>query len=267
VSAIVFLIEQIAPALYILIALALVLAARSWQQARHAYRSTQFGLERNLAHYQMGGALTALALWFEAGLIVVGVQQVIAPTIRADRELLGLNPYFAARQEDGIFRTPTPPPPSGTLALDVGQYDLGGEQQLEIFLTPTPIPTPPGTIESAPPVSGCVDDHAQLQIPANGMRVFLTTRVVGTAYIENFSSYTLQLSGPGTLNQFVTLDASTVPLTEVGTLSQFDPAPYEHEPGTYKFRLLVFDTTTELRAHCEVTIFISAPIPTPTPLR
>jgi len=54
------------------------------------------------------------------------------------------------------------------------------------------------------------------------------------------------------------------PMTEMGELGQFVPSFYE--PGTYQFRLIVFDTTNAARASCTVTIYISEPIPTATPL-
>lgn len=262
-STIVFLIEQIAPALYIFIGLAVFWYWRQWGQARRNYRTTSYMLERDLARYRVAGSLTAIVLLFEAGLVVAGIQRVVAPTVREDRETLGIANTFQQSVEDGDFHTPAPSPPSGTLPIPVGDYDLGAQQEFTIRLTPIPTDTPVGTIDPADDPSGCNTPYAMLQIPANGMKVFQTIRVDGIANYDSFSSYKLELSGPGTLNQFVTLDEGTIPLTEVGTLSQFNPSHYE--PGTYLFRLMVFDTTTTLQAHCEITIYITEPIPTPTP--
>jgi hypothetical protein len=94
------------------------------------------------------------------------------------------------------------------------------------------------------------------------MRVFQPIVVMGTAYFDNFSQYTLEIAREG--DQFARADTIFVPVNELGTLSQFNPAPYE--PGTYQFRLMVFDTTDTLRASCQVTIYISEPIPTATPI-
>lgn len=262
-STIVFLIEQVAPALYILVTIALFTYWRRWRHARYAYRAAGFELERAVTRYKIGGAFTMMLLSIEAGLIVFGVQNIVAPTVREDRALTGIVESFQAVPDDGPFRTPTSPPPSGQLPIDASGYDLGSQQELQIRLTPVPTNTPVGTIEPAPAPSGCTDDHAFLSIPTNGMRVFQTIRVEGTAYHDNFSSYKIEISGPGTLNQFVVLDEGTLPVTETGTLSQFDPTPYE--PGIYQFQLMVFDTTTTLKAHCRITIRISEPVPTPTP--
>jgi hypothetical protein len=263
-ASIVFLIEQIAPALYIFLVLTVLYYVRVWQHSRHALSTTTFELERHLSQKQTGKALMAIVLLFEAGLMVFGFQSVVAPTIRDDREQIGIIEDFQRGREDGDFRTPTPQPASGDLRIPIDRdYDIGAQQNIIIRLTPVPTNTPVGTIEPADDPMGCDTPYAILTIPANGMKVFQTIRVEGVAYHENFSSFKIELSGPSTLNQFVVLDEGTIPLAEVGTLSQFNPAGYE--PGDYFFRLMVFDTTTAMQAFCEITIYITEPIPTPTP--
>ena len=263
-ATIVFLIEQIAPALYIFIVLAGLYYVRRWRRWRQAQSTTTFELERYMAQRQTASALMVIALLFEASLLVFGFQNVVAPTIRDDREQSGVVEDFQRGRNDGDFRTPTSQPASGDLRIPVDRnYPIGPQQELIIRLTPVPTNTPVGTIEPAAAPSGCNTPYATLRIPANGMKVFQTTRVEGTAYHESFSSFKIEISGPATLNQFVVLDEGTSQLVEVGTLSQFNPADYE--PGTYLFRLSVFDTTTAMRAYCEITVYITEPIPTPTP--
>jgi hypothetical protein len=264
VSTFVFLIEQISIGLYILIGVGIFWFWRRWVEARRAYRSSTFELERDLARYQRANATMVLVLLAELALVVVGVQQVVAPTIREDMELQGIAAVSEIPLGDGEFVTPTRAAPSGQIPVDASGVDLGGQQEQAIFVTPTLTPTPVGTIEPAPDAIGCQDSRAELQIPANGMRVFQPIRVVGTAHIDDFSSYKLEINGPGTMNQYGVLYNGTSPLLEPGTLTQFNPAPYE--PGTYVFRLAVFDSTATMRASCQVTIYISEPIPTATPL-
>lgn len=263
-STLVFLIEQLAVGLYILIAAGIFWYWRQWRQARRAYRSTTFELERNVARYRIGGALTVMILLVEYGLMVAGVQRVVAPTVRDDQELVEIVDSFRHQPVEVPFQTPTRAAPLVTLPVDASGNDLGGQQSTASIPTATPIPpTPVGTIEAnAPAASGCNSPDAMLLIPANGMRVFQPIPITGSANHEDFRALKLELSGPGTANQFVILDESMVPYPQPGILAQFDPAAYE--PGPYRFRLTVFDSTTTLQAYCEVTIFITTPPATPS---
>ena len=97
-----FLVEQIAPALYIFIVLVVILLARRWMIARRALRATTFELERSIARHRTGATLTAIALAIEAGLMVYGIQDVVAPTIREDRASLGIVETIPIRSDDGV---------------------------------------------------------------------------------------------------------------------------------------------------------------------
>ena len=263
-STLVFLIEQLAVGLYILIAAGIFWYWRQWRQARRAYRATTFELERSVARYRIGGALTVMVLLIEFGLMVTGIRGVVAPTVRDDQELVEIVDSFRHQPVDVPFQTPTRAAPLVTLPVDASGNDLGGQQNTTPFSTTTPIPpTPVGTIEAnAPAASGCTSPNAILLIPANGMRVFQSLPITGSAYHADFHAYKLELRGPGTADQFVILSESMVPFQQAGILAQFNPAAYE--PGPYRFRLMVFDSTTTLQAHCEVTIYISDPLPTPS---
>lgn len=260
-TTLVFLIEQIATGLYFLIGLGILLAWRSWRQARLEYRATYFELERDLSRYRQANALTVLILLLELGLIVLGVQQVVAPYIRAEGETVLTTAQIV---QDGVFNTPTPS------ITDGGQIDPSGVQigeedpALQVLLTPTLTPTPVGTIvPNAPSVVGCDTPNATLLVPANGMRVFEPLTVIGTANTSDFAEYRFEIRG-GDIANFAVYDRHLVPVPETGTLGQFNPAPYP--AGRYEFRLMVFDITNTLRASCLVNIYISEPVPTPTPL-
>lgn len=273
-SNIVFLIEQIAIGLYILIGVGILIFWSRWRTARFDVRSTRFELERDLARFRRDNALTMMILSIEMALVVTGIQRVVAPTMRSDIELeqlIAMNNQEDVVEvaNDGVFATPTRPAPLSNLPIE--PVELPRDDEVSVFATPTLTPTPVGTIEpNAPPVYGCNTPNAFLQIPANGMRVFQVIRVAGTAFVDNFSSYKLEISGPTTLNSFWVIDEGFIPVSgqdeenPENTLSQFNPDPYE--PGTYQFQLTVFDATSELKASCMVTIYISRPIPTPTPL-
>ncbi|MCU0479882.1 MAG: hypothetical protein MUE54_01565 [Anaerolineae bacterium] len=271
-SNIVFLIEQIAIGLYILIGVGILIFWSRWRAAQFDIRSTRFELERDFARFRRDNALTMMILSIEMALIVLGIQRIVAPTMRSDIELeqlIAINNQTDVVEvvSDGVFATPTRPAPLSNLPIE--PVELPRDDEVSVFATPTLTPTPVGTIEpNAPPVYGCNTPNAFLQIPANGMRVFQTIRVAGTAFVDDFSRYKLEISGPTTQNSFWVIDEGTIPVrvedTANNTLSQFNPDPYT--PGTYQFQLTVFDTTNELKASCMVTIYISRPIPTPTPL-
>jgi len=268
VSNLIFLIEQVAIGLYILIGVGIIMFWLRWRVARFDVRATRFELERDFAKFRRDNALTLMVLGVELALIVFGIQRIVAPTVRSDQELERLiamnnSETVIETPSDGVFITPTRPAPLSNLPIE--PVELPRDNEFSVFVTPTLTPTPVGTIEpNAPSVYGCDTPNAFLQIPANGMRVFQVIRVAGTAFVDDFSSYKLEISGPTTLNTFWVIDEGSIPIDELGTLSQFNPDPYAE--GTYQFQLTVFDTTRELKASCMVTIYLSRPIPTPTPL-
>ncbi len=270
-STIAFLVEQTAFALYIFIAIGVIWHFRKWVISGYELRATTFELERSYARERRANAFFALLLFAEFGLVIAGVQNVVAPTIREDRavvEAMNAADESDMNQEavaDGVFATSTPPAVVQPPNIDASGVDLGDDPQQQIFIRPTETFTPVGTIEpNAPEVLGCSNENATLQIPANGMRVFQTIPVRGTAFWPEFSEFKLEIAGPQTLGQFTPWYVDPVPAEDLSTLTQFNPDGYE--PGTYQFRLTVFDSTAMLVASCQVTIYISEPIPTATPL-
>lgn len=263
-NGIVFLIEQTAIGWYILIGVGLLWYWRKWVTSRFAYRATQFELERDLARYQRANSLTAMVLLAEAAMVIVGVQQVVAPTLREDMQMRGVEVEIV--REDGDFATPTPPAViEGVVIDDSGVDDLGAQDEQVIFITPTLTPTFVGTIlPNMPPPAGCDRPEAQLQIPANGMVVHVPIEVRGTAYGEGFGSWKLEIRPADGSRNFAPFDQGVQPIAQLGNLSQFDPTVYEN--GMYNVRLMVFDTFDNLIHSCQVMIEIRDPIPTPTPI-
>ncbi len=263
IAGLVFFIEQISTGLYIVLGVLMFLALRWWLRANGSYRSTHFELEREVARYNRANAGTVVILLFELVLIVIGLQQVVAPTLRGT---LNLEVSIASIAEDGDFRTPIPSPPSGGLVIDPSGVQLGEvDPAQQILPTPTLTPTPVGTIVPNAPPAQCASPEAGLAIPANGMVIFEPITVVGVANTENFSFYRFELKGESTSGNFAIIGVDgTQAVPQQAALGQFVPAYYA--PGEYEFRLTVFDITTAVRASCTVTIYISEPIPTPTPL-
>jgi hypothetical protein len=258
---IVFLVEQIANGLYILIGVGILLAWRNWLRQRREYRSTHFELERQLARYQRANSATLLALLLELLLIVFGIQRVVAPTIRAT----AVNMTLPGQVIEPPFNTPTPFF-SSDAQIDASGVQIGEEDPAQrVLATPAPTFTPVGTIVPNVPTPGdCNTEAASLQIPANGMLVFEPINIVGVANTDNFAFYRFELRGPQTFGSFAVLRDYDQPVATNGELGAFVPSVYE--PGEYQFRLTVFDIANAPRASCTVTIYISEPIPTPTPL-
>lgn len=269
-STLVFFVEQTAVALYIFVGVGMVWYYRKWLLASYEFRSAGYELGRDYARQRRGAALFAVLLLAEGGLLVLGVQTVVAPTVREDRAVAAVMQPMSQTinndtAQDGEFATSTPPAVVDLPEFDTSGIELGVDDGFVVFVTPTLTPTPVGTIEpNPPPLIGCDTEYASLQIPANGMRVFQPIRVAGVAYYDDFSQFKLEIAGPETLGEFWVLDSVPFPADQLSTLSQFDPDVYD--PGTYQFRLTVFDTTDTLVASCQVNIFISRPEPTPTPL-
>jgi hypothetical protein len=262
-SAFVFLIEQLATGLYILLGGAFLLTGHGLLRARREYRAASFGLMRDESRFQQANRLTLMVLLIQAALIVHGIQTVVAPTIRTRQpNAVAVNQVV----NDGLFVTPTPPPVAEGVVIDASGVELFPTDPADVvFATPTLTPTPVGTIlPNPPPVSGCDTPEATLQIPANGMLVFEPLSVIGTAYAPDFAYYRLEISGESTLDEFRIISQNTSQVVERGGLGQLVPAIYA--PGEYRFRVTVYDITNTLRAACMVNITISEPLPTATPL-
>lgn len=262
-SGFVFLIEQTAIGLYLLIGAGLFVTWTRWRRAQRYLRATQFELEREIYRHQRANQSTVFVLLVQLGLVVLGIQLIVAPAIRKqDNVSVEVNTVAT----DGLFDTPTPAAVQfGSSPIDASGVDLGDEEIVKVLATPTLTPTPVGTIlPNPPPVAGCDTPNATLQVPANGQLIFEPLTVIGTANIENFAFYRFEINGPSTFGSFAILRQYDQPVSEIGTLGQLSPAFYD--PGEYQFRLTVFDITNVLKAVCTVNITISEPIPTATPL-
>ncbi len=267
----VFFVEQIAPGLYILCGLGVLLGMRSYYLARRAVAGAQFELEKELAQYHLANALTIVIAMVEIGLAVLAIARVVAPTLRAlppqttaPVAIAAETPFVTAIPGSQTSAQGTATPGS-IFAEGVEIPGLEDELNLAPFATPTLTPTPVGTIiPDVPPALGCDTPDAMLTIPANGMVVFEATNVVGSANAADFAFYRFELKGPATNNAWTVLADYTVPVVQ-GELGQIVPTLLI--PGEYRFRLAVFDITNTRRAFCEVTVIISQPIPTPTPIR
>lgn len=256
-TSLVYSVEKIAMGLYLLSVAGIVLMAYRFQQARRELSVAQFKLERDIALVKRANAITFGLLLVEFMFAVWAIANLMAPTVR-DIEL-GNRPNNTVVMERFVTSTPAANAP---VSLDTGGPQVEGP---DIFATPVPTVTPVGTIlPDAPSIDGCPRDSAWLLVPGNGQRIFEATTIVGTANVANFSFYRFEIrqAVPGT--QFAPLGGdNTQPVTD-GPLGEI--VPFELANGEYRFRLTVFDNTETMRAWCEVTIHITDPPLTPTPI-
>jgi hypothetical protein len=263
----VFFIEQIAIGLYILCGLGILLTLRGYMSARQQLNGAQFELEKELARFRERNASTLMLVVIEVGLAVFAIAQIVAPTLR---EQPPQTIAIVSGAVDVPFVTAAPnallggtPPPNFAEGVEIPGIE--DELNLQPFATPTLTPTPVGTIiPDVPAAVGCDTDAASLRVPANGMVIPETTTIIGNATTDNFAFYRFELNGPSTNNVWAILSEYTIPVVD-GELGQIVPALLT--PGEHRFRLMVFDITNTLQASCMMTIFISPPIPTATPIR
>lgn len=260
-ASVLFLLDQLAIGIYFLLLAWGLRHVWRYLRARRELRATYFELERDLARNAQGSALTNMIVTLQLALMLAGIQNVVVPFLRTE---LSLQEVVASApvQDDGDFATATPAPVAG--GLDIEPVAPLGEDSTILLLTPTLTPTPVGTIiPNAPPIEGCGDPRATLQIPANGMRVFAPIPIVGTIYTENFAFAKVEISGPGTNNTYAVIDDRRQEVRLSAPFSQFTPASYP--AGLYQLRVMVFDVSGSPVSFCMVNIYITEPPVTPTP--
>jgi hypothetical protein len=267
-ESIVFFVEQTAVGLYILCGLAILLGLRSYLLSRQMLHGAQFELEKELARFRVNNAITIVLFSLEVGLAVLAIALFVAPTLRANPPK---KPTVTQEEIEAPFVTLAPgssigaETPGPSFAEGVQVPGLEDELNLQPLATPTLTPTPVGTIiPDVPPAEGCTTDEAALSIPANGMIVFEAIDVVGSANTADFAFYRFEIKGPETRNNWSMFREYTAPVIngELGSI-----VPSQLTPGEYQFRLTVYDITNVMRSSCTITIVISPPIPTETPVR
>ncbi|MBN1563839.1 MAG: hypothetical protein JXA10_08365 [Anaerolineae bacterium] len=256
-ESLVFLIRDVARGLYIISMGGILFMALRLRGARRELSMSQFTLEREHALVKQANAITFGGLMIEFLIAIWAIANVMAPTIddiQAGDQAGGVPPM-----ERFVTSTPAPNPP---VALGVdGAIDTGPD----LFASPVPTVTPVGTImPDAPDIVGCANDAAWIHVPGNGQLLFEATTVLGTASVSDFAFYRFEIKQAVTGAEFAPIGGDKpVPVVN-GPLGEI--LPFSLPTGEYRFRLVVFDNTQTLRASCEITIHISEPPPTATPI-
>ncbi len=246
------LIENLSLGLYIICGFFLIWNARALMIARYELKLAQYGLEREMAERQGGRALTMIMLMIEILVMVWAISNLASP---AWSEGLPDDPVNSQSRQ---FQTNVP---AGDGSFEITRSS--GPTEQPILSTARPPVTPPGTLGPRSQRAGCDPDRAWIEIPANGMYVFEDITVIGTAAIDSFASYRFEIRNADGGDYSVYSGDYNVPVTD-GPLGSLSPAVLL--PDEYRFRVVVFDTARQPQAYCEITITITEPPATPTPI-
>jgi hypothetical protein len=253
-----FFVESVASGLYIFGGLAIAWCLRGLYLARRELRASQFRLEREQAEQRGGRALTGLLLTINLLVAVWGISTMAAPTWREGLPATA-NPAAQTRQ----YQTSA----AGGQGTPFEVTRRAGDSGPVIPVTAPPPSTPKGTILPSQGRIGCIRDQAWIEFPDNGQVIFDVITIQGTANIDGFAFYRFEIKADNPAEEFRSIGGAqgdrTQPVID-GELGQL--IPFNYLPGAYRYRLTVFDSNSVLRASCEISIFISDPIPTPTPI-
>lgn len=214
-----------------------------WIRAQHRLSYTLFGLEREtvIAARSRSAAMIFIVLLVLAAMALLNT--FVAPNLTV---LFGAPP------------TPTPglatstPAPTATLPLALPGFETP-TQELNLEPTATRTPVPAGG-------AGCLDAKATINSPIPGAILAGEVEVRGTANIDNFAFYVVEISTLG--ENWLTVITDIEPV-ENGVLGVWDTRL--QTPGDYALRLLVYDSAGQHPEPCTIPITIALPQPTPTP--
>jgi hypothetical protein len=248
---ILYLIEDVSIGLFIFGALYIAWNLRQFWLARQELQTAQFSLERELAERRGGRAITGVLFAVQILVIIWGMSSLAAPTWREgepESSFTEVPPYNTRVPVGGEGFNPTINPDS---------------DELVILATAAAPSTPQGTIRPSDQRRGCIPDRAWISFPSNGQVIFEPIKLEGTANVQDFAFYRLEIRGNQPGEQFGVLPENyPQPITN-SELATFIPNNYPS--GEYRLRIVVFDSSSKPQASCEITIFIERLQPTETP--
>lgn len=193
----------------------------AWQELRGA----GFGLERDNAQGRLNQSAIVLVL-----LIILAVVEFILVT-------------FVAPSLPSVNNLATP-----TVSLLMTVTPTSGPEQMQ---TPgSAIPT--AVLDEAPAAqpSGCLAGQIEITDPQAGQEVSGVIEVLGSAAIENFGFYKIEMKLPDDPS-WLTLQAGNVPI-QAGKLGDWDTRRLS--PGEYQLGLVVVDNQARLAPPCVVQV-------------
>lgn len=198
--------------------------ALAWEELRGAF----FGLEREAAQSRVNSAATMVVILILMAVAEFTLVTFVIPTVP------GANPLPTSTLD--LLATPT----TTLLPPTQNPNETPG-------ITPTP-----GEVAAA---EGCVAGQVNLTSPVNGDRVGGSVIVRGSAEINNFGFYTLQIAHPG--------DPIWLPIlvgqqaVKNDTLGTWETSTLT--PGEYMLKLVVTDNVGAVLTPCSIQVTVQAP--------
>lgn len=238
--------------IFLLLASVGVLLLWLWWSAQRRLRLARFGIERAMLVNARSRAVTVIFMTLTVMAAVLLLNVFIAPNLTT---VFGVPPTSSA----GDLLTDTPgPTPTAELVLPG-------------FETPTPEFTAGPTATLTPvPVGGanCLNPQATITSPIPGAILAGEIEVSGTANVDNFAFYVVEISTLG--DNWLTVitsqpdaEGKILPVVN-GVLGRWITAL--QAPGDYALRLVVYNSSGDFSPPCTIPITITAPVtPTATP--
>lgn len=243
------LLKSLSPVLYGAIGLLLLITLGQVWRAYRRFARAFFRVEREMAAMDLFSGLARAAFLLLLGL---GLWILVGPGI------LSAPPAPSSLPTPTPFPLPTPPGPTPTIPPSPTFFYTPAPPPTP-SPRPSPSPTPSTTATPAPPQVRCPDPNAWIEFPPPGQVITQPITLIGTATHPAFQFYKVEINGPYTGGQWVTLgDIVRQPVVR-GQLWVFDPRPFFPQPGRYRLRLVVVDVTAQEAAICEVPILIAPP--------
>jgi hypothetical protein len=240
--------------LYAIAVVLAILLLRAAVVARRDRIQATFGMERETARnreFRVMGMALVLLLVVGA---VYGVDRYVAPNIVIPDQptttptllfLPSITPTYAP-----ATRTPRPTSPGAVVQPTAGTPGpaspaAGPSPTAAVTHTPAPPPAPP---------AACSNPGVRLTSPGAGQSISGVVAVAGTASIDRFQYYKLEMGVGANPGQWSFLSSNKNPVSG-GSLGQWDTNPLP--AGQYSLRLVVVDQTGNFPEPCKVVVNVS----------
>jgi hypothetical protein len=197
---------------------------RTWRE----WRSSVFGLERDIVQRRLAARLSVL---FLLGLLVLVEFLTVSFVIPAYPRLVAL---------------PTP------------TLDLLATPTITLPANLNETPTAPANEEptrAAPDTEGCTAGQIEWLAPKNGDAISATVELRGTVNVPNLGFYKYEFSQPGS-DTWTTIAAGNTPLV-AGTIGYWNTS--QLPAGDYLLRLVVVDNQNTFFPACSISVRVSGP--------
>jgi hypothetical protein len=226
--------------IYLLIGLGGLIYVRKFIQAWQELRGAGFGLERESAQGRLNQAATILVLLLMMAMTEFVLVSFIAPTVPGATPLL--TPTLNLLATVTITLPPEQPVPVG---------ESGG-----VVFTTTP------TQAAQLSGSGCLSGQVEISTPQNGQEVSGVVEVLGSADLQNFGFYKIEMKRPDETS-WLTIQAGNA-IVRAGKLGDWDTRRLV--PGEYQLSLVIVNNQAQSTPPCMIQVRVSrAPEETPQP--